>query len=105
MKKPPAKPAAFLQLRGVTGCYKSSPAFLTEREISQLALKSERQAAEFLGVSVKTLRNQRWRGVGPAFVKFPTGGVRYDDAVLIAYVEANTFTSTTAAQAAHTAPG
>ena len=63
-----------------------------------MSLKSEREAAEVLGVKVKTVRNWRWRGVGPAFVKYPSGAVRYDPEVLAAYAADNTFSSTTEAQ-------
>ena len=42
----------------------------------------------------------RWRGIGPAFVKFPTGAVRYDDEILSSYAADNTFQSTTEAQQA-----
>jgi hypothetical protein len=40
-------------------------------------LKSERDAAAALGVDEKTLRNWRYEGVGPVFIKFPTGGIRF----------------------------
>jgi hypothetical protein len=66
-----------------------------------VSLKSEREAAIALGVNVKTIRNWRWKGVGPVFIKFPTGAVRYDDEALTAYAAENTFQSTTEAQAAH----
>jgi Helix-turn-helix domain len=65
-----------------------------------MALKSEREAAKILAVEVKTLTNWRWRGVGPVFIKFPTGAIRYDEAALAAYAAENTFQSTTEAQAA-----
>jgi hypothetical protein len=65
-----------------------------------LSLKSARYAAKVLAVDTKTLANWRWRGVGPVFVKLPTGAVRYDDETLTAYAAANTFASTTEAQAA-----
>jgi hypothetical protein len=65
-----------------------------------MSLKSEREAAKVLGVEVKTLTNWRWRGVGPVFVKFPTGAIRYDDAALAPYAAENTFQSTTEAQSA-----
>lgn len=65
-----------------------------------MSLKSARDAAKALGVEVKTLANWRWRGVGPVFIKLPTGAVRYDGETLTAYAAKNTFQSTTEAQAA-----
>ena len=65
-----------------------------------MSLKGERDAARFLGVNVKTLRNWRWRGIGPVFVKFDSGGIRYSDEELIAYAARNSFRSTSEAQAA-----
>jgi Helix-turn-helix domain len=65
-----------------------------------VALKSEKQAAEYLGLDLKTLRNHRCQGCGPPFIKFPSGAVRYDEETLVSFVKANTFTSTTEAQAA-----
>lgn len=51
-------------------------------------LVSENEAAEILGISVRTL--QYWRAVskGPRFVKLE-GRVRYDVADLRAYIDAN----------------
>lgn len=47
-------------------------------------------AAELLGVEEKTLANWRWRGVGPAFLKFPgrggKGSVRYDRATVLQWL-------------------
>ena len=66
-----------------------------------MALKSEREAAKTLGVDIKTLSNWRWRGVGPSFIKFPSGGVRYDDEAIAAFKAANSFTSTAEAKDQH----
>jgi hypothetical protein len=51
----------------------------------------ERQAAQILGVSTKTLRNWRWRRVGPPFVKYSQRGgpVRYILGELIAWRDAH----------------
>jgi len=51
-------------------------------------LLTEFEAAAYLGVSPKSLRNWRWRGDGPTFVKL--GGrklVRYRRSDLSAFVE------------------
>jgi predicted site-specific integrase-resolvase len=49
-------------------------------------LFTERQAAQILGVSVKTLQTWRWAGRGPAFVKIGRL-VRYDENDLIEVVQ------------------
>jgi predicted site-specific integrase-resolvase len=48
---------------------------------------SEREAAEHLGLSHKTLTRWRWAGKGPAFHKFG-GAVRYAPEDLAAFVAA-----------------
>lgn len=55
---------------------------------SRPVLIDEREAAERLGLSVKTLRRWRWAGRPPAFLKIG-GAVRYDPQVLAAFVEAS----------------
>lgn len=57
------------------------------------ALLNEHEAARRLGLSVKTLRRWRWAGRGPGFVKIGSA-VRYDPAVLTAYIDASRRTST-----------
>jgi predicted DNA-binding transcriptional regulator AlpA len=50
-------------------------------------LIAERQAAEFLGYSVRALQNWRVRGGGPRFVKVSGRSVRYRRRDLIEWVE------------------
>jgi predicted DNA-binding transcriptional regulator AlpA len=59
---------------------------------------NEPQAAEFLGVSVRTLQAWRVRGGGPPYVKIGRA-VRYQRRALIAFQEQHTVTSTTEADA------
>jgi len=68
-----------------------------------MATRSTKEAAVILHVSEKTLANQRWAGTGPAFIKYPSGAVRYDDDELAAHKARNTYRSTTQAQAARRA--
>jgi predicted site-specific integrase-resolvase len=49
-------------------------------------LFTERQAAQILGVSIKTLQGWRWAGRGPAFLKIERL-VRYDENDLIEFVQ------------------
>lgn len=51
-------------------------------------LLDENAAAAALDVAVQTLRNWRWRGEGPRFVKVGTRLVRYRRGDLAAFVEA-----------------
>jgi predicted site-specific integrase-resolvase len=50
-------------------------------------LRNEYQAAQALGLSVKTLRRWRWLGRGPVWRKLGAA-VRYADADLAAFIEA-----------------
>jgi hypothetical protein len=59
---------------------------------------NENQAAEFLGVSVRTLQAWRVRGGGPPYVKIGRS-VRYQRQVLVRFQEQHTVTSTTDADA------
>lgn len=52
------------------------PVFLDETEV-----------ADLLRVSPSTLRRWRGKGEGPAFVKLPTGGVRYRPGDVTAWAE------------------
>jgi hypothetical protein len=61
------------------------------------ALK-ENQAAEFLGVSVRTLQTWRVRGGGLQYVKIGRS-VRYQRRVLVAFQRSHTVTSTSGARA------
>ena len=56
-------------------------------------LVNEIVAARILGLSPKTLRRWRWAGTGPSFLKIG-GAVRYDLAVLEAFIEASRRSST-----------
>jgi predicted DNA-binding transcriptional regulator AlpA len=62
------------------------------------AALNENQAAEFLGVSVRTLQAWRVRGGGPPYVKIGRS-VRYQRRALIAFQQEHTVTSTTDAGA------
>lgn len=53
-------------------------------------LLDENEAAAFLSVAVQTLRNWRWKGEGPRYVKIGARLVRYRCADLTAFVEAGT---------------
>ena len=57
---------------------------------------TENWAAEFLGVSVRTLQAWRVRGEGPHFYKAGRS-VRYQRRELLAFQQARTFSSTTEA--------
>ncbi len=59
---------------------------------------NEAQAAEFLGVSVRTLQAWRVRGGGPPYVKIGRA-VRYQRRALVTFQEQHTVTSTTEADA------
>lgn len=63
------------------------------RALSTGPLLNEQQAAQFLGLSVKTLRRWRWAGRPPRYVKLGAS-VRYDPADLVAYIEAGRRNST-----------
>ena len=60
---------------------------------------NEAQAAEFLGVSVRTLQAWRVRGGGPPYVKIGRA-VRYQRRALVSFQEKHTVSSTTQADAA-----
>lgn len=51
-------------------------------------LLNENEAATTLSVAVQTLRNWRWKGEGPRFVKLGKRTVRYRRGDLAAFVEA-----------------
>jgi predicted DNA-binding transcriptional regulator AlpA len=62
------------------------------------AALNENQAAEFLGVSVRTLQAWRVRGGGPRYVKSGRS-VRYQRRELVAFQQSHTVSSTTEAGA------
>jgi hypothetical protein len=49
-------------------------------------LLTSREAAVIMKVSVESLKKWRQRLVGPAFIKYDTGAVRYQLSVLLQYV-------------------
>jgi hypothetical protein len=53
------------------------------------AALNENQAAEFLGLSVRTLQSLRLRGVGPRYVKY-SRAVRYQRRELVAFQQSHT---------------
>ena len=57
---------------------------------SSADLLDENEAAHTLSVAVQTLRNWRWKGEGPRFVKLGKRTVRYRRGDLAAFVEAGT---------------
>ena len=56
--------------------------------VSSTDLLDETEASAYLNIAVKTLRNGRWRGVSPPFVKLGARAVRYRRSDLDAFVEA-----------------
>ena len=56
-------------------------------------LLKESEAAAILNIEVATLRRWRWAGTGPEFLKIGAA-VRYDPAVLEAFIEAARRSST-----------
>lgn len=57
-------------------------------------LINEKEAAGFLGYSIRALQNWRYRGGGPDFVKVSRRSVRYRRKDLIAWADRNTVSST-----------
>ncbi|MBB4657935.1 helix-turn-helix transcriptional regulator [Parvularcula dongshanensis] len=57
-------------------------------------LIDEKQAAEFIGYSVRALQNWRHRGGGPCFIKTSKRSVRYRRRDLVAWAESRLVTST-----------
>ncbi len=62
------------------------------------AVLNENQAAEFLGLSVRTLQAWRVRGGGPRYMKIGRA-VRYQRRALVAFQDSHTVSSTTEADA------
>ena len=58
-----------------------------DKEITARDLVTEHDAAQVLGLSVKTLRRWRWAGKPPSFHKLG-GAVRYDPQVLRDFITA-----------------
>jgi hypothetical protein len=57
-------------------------------------LIDEKQAAGFLGYSIRALQNWRFRGGGPKYVKVSKRSVRYRRRDLIAWADRLTISST-----------
>lgn len=57
-------------------------------------LMNERDAAAFLGYTVRALQNWRVRGGGPKFVKVSARSIRYRMRDLLDWIDAHTVTST-----------
>lgn len=57
-------------------------------------LINEREAACFLGYTVRALQNWRYRGGGPKFIKVSQRSVRYRRKDLIAWADQRTISST-----------
>jgi predicted DNA-binding transcriptional regulator AlpA len=58
------------------------------------ALRPEREAADFLGVTTRALQKWRMRGTGPRFVRISGRCVRYRRRDLIAWAEERVKSST-----------
>ena len=60
------------------------------------ALVTEREAAQFLGVTTGTMRNKRRAGTSPPYVRLAgaSGGVRYSARALVQFVEQHTHNPT-----------
>jgi predicted DNA-binding transcriptional regulator AlpA len=53
-------------------------------------LLTEHEAAELIGYSVHWLRRKRWESSGPKYLKIGTRAVRYREADLFDWIDANT---------------
>jgi predicted DNA-binding transcriptional regulator AlpA len=58
------------------------------------SLETEREAADFLGVTTRALQKWRVTGTGPSFVRISGRCVRYRRRDLVAWVEARLRSST-----------
>lgn len=66
----------------------------TPADVDQLI--TETQAADFLGIAIRTLQKWRMNGTGPKFVRVSSRCVRYRRRELIAWADAHLKTSTAA---------
>lgn len=55
----------------------------------------ERDAADFLGYTMRALQNWRTRGGGPAFIKVSSRSIRYRRRDLMVWIESKLATNTT----------
>ena len=62
-----------------------------------VGLLNERQAAAFLGLTVRTLQSWRWSGKGPRYIRISARAVRYDPLDLRSYCDARKVSSTSEA--------
>jgi predicted DNA-binding transcriptional regulator AlpA len=70
----------------------------TSLTIDPDAAFNENQAAEFLGISVRTMQSWRVKGGGPRYCKIGRA-VRYQRSELVSFQKAHTVSSTTEADA------
>jgi predicted DNA-binding transcriptional regulator AlpA len=73
-----------------------SSAKVSESPLSNLspALRTEVQAAAFLGVSPRVLQKWRVTGRGPQFLRLSSRCIRYSQADLLSWVESRVFSAT-----------
>lgn len=60
----------------------------SEKIVTPYAM-TEKDAAVFIGVSVKTLQTWRSRRVGPAYIRIAPKCIRYREADLVAFVDSH----------------
>lgn len=60
----------------------------SQAPLSLTDLLDESEASAHLNIAVQTLRNWRWRGIGPRYCKLGARAVRYRRSDLDAFVEA-----------------
>jgi hypothetical protein len=66
---------------------------MTDQKYLSVTLLSERQAAEHLGISIRTMQSWRIRGYGPSYIKCGKA-VRYEPKELEAFKQQQTRQST-----------
>jgi hypothetical protein len=90
-----AEPTPELAMTALAQALAGQVAALLKAEFARLggpspgSLMTKQQAASYLGLSVETLDNWRYTGVGPAYVKFPKA-VMYRRGDLDTYVTVQT---------------
>lgn len=60
-----------------------------------VSLLKPEDVAEILGVTIKALEAQRWRGNGPKYIRFPSRLIRYHPDDVMEWIEANRRVKTT----------
>lgn len=58
---------------------------------TELELLTDTDVAEILGITVKTLQQWRWKGIGPAYIKVGQGWVRYRPTDVSDWLEENRY--------------